>query len=86
MCIRDRAILEQGSGDVTQEAVDEAALALTQAIKDLRKIPDRDALKDLIAQVEGIAVSKRQAHMFLLHPKSFHKNNLFDTNRFFMTL
>ena len=51
------AILEQGAGDVTQEAVDEAALALTQAIKDLRKIPDRDALKDLIAQVEGMDLS-----------------------------
>ena len=51
------AILEQGAGDVTQEAVDEAALALTQAIKDLRKIPDRDALNDLIAQVEGMDLS-----------------------------
>ncbi len=32
-------------------------MALTQAIKDLRKIPDRDALKDLIAQVEGMDLS-----------------------------
>ena len=46
-------IVNMGRGGI----VDEAALALTQAIKDLRKIPDRDALNDLIAQVEGMDLS-----------------------------
>ena len=54
-------ILEKGAGAVTQEKADAAAAALTKAIENLRRIPDKDALEDLIAQVENMDLSNYTA-------------------------